>query len=156
MAPLKRWFLKQKNKLFPIKKYLPGVHYVLNMEHPEPILTIDILKGPYQESTVGFETTESGLMGSGGNPRLILKTVLLAGDYDFTFEPGWCKIAGEIFSYEWDKSLENYKTLREEVLNDENEGIEIVFEEDVPRTGRIRTTNIGTKKKKTIKKKSII
>jgi archaellum biogenesis ATPase FlaH len=115
---LLRLLKKAKYKFFPIKEYINGIHYNTDYSTSELdyILVINIIKGPYENSVVGFETVTNE-----GEGRLILKTRLIVGDYNFTSDKEWCIIASDIFQKEFESAMENYKKLREEVLNDEDD-----------------------------------
>jgi len=125
---LLRLLKKAKYKFFPIKEYINGIHYNTDYSTSELdyILVINIIKGPYENSVVGFETVTNE-----GEGRLILKTRLIVGDYNFTSDKEWCIIASDIFQKEFESAMENYKKLREEVLNDEDDRT-YYFEESAP------------------------
>lgn len=97
--------------LFPIRKYVRDTHYQV-LDNTDYILAIKVIKGKYKGS-VGFDilSYEDG--------KIVLKSKFIDGNWDFTNDKKWCIIGSEIFFEEYRNALENYRRIKQEVLNDD-------------------------------------
>ena len=131
------WIKKKLNKIFS-KELVKGVDYEYHNEG-YPNLSVKILSGKYKDviftySDVVVKDEDSGQ----------ITFNILVDEPTFTFTKKFNKIAEDVFVQMLRESIENYKDVRQEVLNDDENRIDYVEESTPERIVREKGTSTSS------------
>ena len=134
---------KMKNKLFPIKKYVLNEHYKMNYDHEERFpMVIQVLKGEYKDITFAYDALH---IADDDKLAYTIKVIESPATGDFTSDPKFVTMSTDIFASVIEAAFSNYKEVRSEILNDEDDRTDY-FEELTPkRTVREKSSTVSKK-----------
>lgn len=146
MGLVRQWIRRMKNRIFPISKYVLDDHYKMNYDHGDRYpMVVDILDGTFEGTTYAYDRVR---IVDDGRIDFEIKVIEapLGADYDFTSDAKFVTMTRDIFASIIEASFKNYKEVRSEILNDEDDRTDYIEEPTPKRTVRTKGASIPKKR----------
>jgi hypothetical protein len=145
MDRLTRWMKKKLSKIFP-PNYELDKYFSINYDHDDKFpVVVNLLQGPFANTVYAYYDMKVGEDNYVTFEIKVLESAI-GPNFDFTSDEVFSRIAKEIFGVIFAKAVENYKSLREEVLHHEEDRTDYIEEPTPQRVVRKESNTVHKKR----------